>query len=154
MARSTERRYEAAPPPARRASQGFRIAGRSLGQPVDLVDALVEPILIAIAVRRHGDQSLHRSRLVLRRRYARARRGQSLVGRVTVRAGTYEDLADAQVVLISAGVPQRPGETRLDLLNRNAEVFRDIARALDLHASGAIERSAAVLRERMERIRI
>jgi hypothetical protein len=64
--------------------------------------------------------------------------GQSLVGRVTVRAGTYEDLADAQVVLISAGVPQRPGETRLDLLNRNTEVFREIARALDLHAPGAI----------------
>lgn len=64
--------------------------------------------------------------------------GQSLVGRVTVRAGTYQDLADAQVVLISAGVAQRPGETRLDLLNRNAEVFREIAREIDLHAPGAI----------------
>lgn len=64
--------------------------------------------------------------------------GQSLVGRVTVRAGGYEDLADAQVVLLSAGVPQRPGETRLDLLNRNAEVFREIAEALDRHAPGAI----------------
>lgn len=64
--------------------------------------------------------------------------GQSLVGRVTVRSGTYEDLAEAQVVLIAAGVGQRPGETRLDLLNRNADVFREIAQALDLHAPGAI----------------
>ena len=64
--------------------------------------------------------------------------GQSLVGRATVRAGSYEDLADAQVVLISAGVAQQPGETRLDLLNRNAEVFREIAVALDRHAPGAI----------------
>ena len=64
--------------------------------------------------------------------------GQSLVGRVTVRAGTYEDLAETQVVLISAGVAQRPGETRLDLLNRNADVFREVARELDRHAPGAI----------------
>lgn len=64
--------------------------------------------------------------------------GQSLVGRATVRAGSYEDLADAQVVLISAGVAQQQGETRLDLLNRNADVFREIAVALDRHAPGAI----------------
>lgn len=64
--------------------------------------------------------------------------GQSLVGRATVRAGSYEDLADAQVVLISAGVAQHPGETRLDLLNRNADVFREIAVELDRHAPGAI----------------
>lgn len=63
---------------------------------------------------------------------------QALVGRATVRAGSYEDLADAQVVLIAAGVGQRPGETRLDLLNRNAAVFREIARELDRHAPEAI----------------
>jgi L-lactate dehydrogenase len=64
--------------------------------------------------------------------------GQSLVGRVSVRAGSYEDLAEAQVVLIAAGAHQRPGETRLDLLNRNTEVFREVARELDRHAPGAI----------------
>lgn len=64
--------------------------------------------------------------------------GQALVGRVTVRAGSYEDLATAQVILLCAGVGQRPGETRLDLLNRNAEVFREIARELDRHAPRAI----------------
>lgn len=64
--------------------------------------------------------------------------GQALVGRVTVRAGSYEDLADAQVVLITAGAAQHPGETRLDLLNRNADILREIAAGLDRHAPGAI----------------
>jgi L-lactate dehydrogenase len=65
--------------------------------------------------------------------------GQILVGRVTVRAGAYADLADAQVVVITAGVSQAsPEETRLDLLKRNAAVFRDIIGKLDAHAPRAI----------------
>ncbi len=46
--------------------------------------------------------------------------------------GGYPALAGAGIVIIAAGVAQRPGETRLALLGRNAEVFRDvIARVLD-----------------------
>ena len=45
---------------------------------------------------------------------------------LTVRAGEYKDLAGAQVVVIAGGVAQKPGETRLQLLQRNAEVFRQI----------------------------
>jgi L-lactate dehydrogenase len=45
---------------------------------------------------------------------------------VTVRAGDYPDLAGAGVVILAAGVAQAPGETRLQLLERNAEVFRAI----------------------------
>ena len=41
-------------------------------------------------------------------------------------AGEYEDCADADIVAICAGVAQKPGETRLDLLKRNREVFRSI----------------------------
>ncbi len=41
-------------------------------------------------------------------------------------AGTYEDCRDADIVTICAGVAQRPGETRLDLLRRNAKVFRSV----------------------------
>lgn len=41
-------------------------------------------------------------------------------------AGDYEDCQDADVVAICAGVAQKPGETRLELLKRNAEVFRSI----------------------------
>jgi L-lactate dehydrogenase len=64
--------------------------------------------------------------------------GQALVGRVTVRAGEYADLAGCQVVVICAGVGQKPGESRLDLLNRNAGVFRQIAAELDRHAPEAV----------------
>ena len=41
-------------------------------------------------------------------------------------AGEYGDCRDADVVVICAGVAQKPGETRLDLLKRNKEVFRSI----------------------------
>lgn len=64
--------------------------------------------------------------------------GQALIGPTVVRAGGYEDLADAQIVVVTAGLAQKPGETRLDLLNRNAGVFREIAGELDQHAPNAL----------------
>ena len=45
---------------------------------------------------------------------------------MTIYAGEYSDCADADIVVICAGVAQKPGETRLDLLKRNAQVFRSI----------------------------
>lgn len=47
-----------------------------------------------------------------------------------VRAGGYADLAGARVVVLAAGAAQRPGDTRLDLLERNARVFRQIVPAV------------------------
>lgn len=41
-------------------------------------------------------------------------------------AGSYEDCRDADLVVICAGVAQKPGESRLELLKRNREVFRSI----------------------------
>jgi len=43
-----------------------------------------------------------------------------------VRAGDYPDLAKAAVVVIAGGVAQKPGETRLQLLQRNADVFSEV----------------------------
>ena len=43
-----------------------------------------------------------------------------------MRAGDYPDLAGAGAVIIAAGVSQRPGETRLELLDRNAAVFQEV----------------------------
>lgn len=43
-----------------------------------------------------------------------------------VRQGDYEDLAGSRLVILSAGVSQRPGESRMDLLKRNAVVFREV----------------------------
>lgn len=45
-------------------------------------------------------------------------------------AGTYEDCRDADVVVLTAGTAQRPGESRMDLLQRNAAIFRDICKQI------------------------
>lgn len=51
---------------------------------------------------------------------------------ILVRAGDFTDLAGAGIVMIAAGAAQKPGETRLDLLKRNADIFADmIPRILD-----------------------
>lgn len=41
-------------------------------------------------------------------------------------AGDYRDCADADIVVLCAGVSQKPGESRLDLLKRNSAVFQSI----------------------------
>ncbi len=41
-------------------------------------------------------------------------------------AGNYDDLRDANVVVIAAGANQKPGETRLMLMEKNAAIMRDI----------------------------
>jgi L-lactate dehydrogenase len=55
-----------------------------------------------------------------------------------VRAGGYPDLAGARVVVLTAGVGQRPGESRLQLLGRNAAVFREVVPAVLDHAPDAV----------------
>lgn len=55
-----------------------------------------------------------------------------------VSAGDYSDLVGAQVVVIAGGVGQKPGETRLQLLQRNAEVFHQIVPSILQHAPEAI----------------
>jgi L-lactate dehydrogenase len=47
-----------------------------------------------------------------------------------VREGGYGDLHGCRVVVICAGVGQKPGETRLQLLQRNAQVFREVVPAV------------------------
>ena len=45
-------------------------------------------------------------------------------------SGDYENLDGAEMIVIAAGVGQRPGETRIDLLHRNADIFRDILKQI------------------------
>jgi L-lactate dehydrogenase len=47
-----------------------------------------------------------------------------------VRAGDYAALTGSRVVVIAAGVNQKPGETRLQLLSRNAAIFREVVPAI------------------------
>src|SRR5436853_5619045 len=57
---------------------------------------------------------------------------------LTVRAGDYADLTGARVVVIAGGVAQKPGETRLQLLQRNAEVFGHIVPSILRHAPESV----------------
>lgn len=44
--------------------------------------------------------------------------------------GSYEDCKEADLVVITAGLPQKPGETRLDLVEKNAKIFKQIVRSI------------------------
>lgn len=55
-----------------------------------------------------------------------------------LRAGDYPDLAGSRVVVLCAGVGQKPGETRLQLLRRNAAVFREVVPSVLKHAPEAV----------------
>ncbi len=57
---------------------------------------------------------------------------------LTIRAGDYPDLSAARVVVIAGGVAQKPGETRLHLLQRNADVFGQVVPSVLRHAPEAV----------------
>ena len=52
--------------------------------------------------------------------------GLPFVRPMRIMAGDYADLTEAEVIVVTAGVSQRPGESRLDLLKKNATIFHDI----------------------------
>lgn len=52
--------------------------------------------------------------------------GVSFVKPVNVYSGDYSDCKDADIVVITAGANQKSGETRLDLLKKNAAIIKDI----------------------------
>ncbi|MBQ8040485.1 MAG: L-lactate dehydrogenase [Lachnospiraceae bacterium] len=41
-------------------------------------------------------------------------------------AGDYDDIVDASVIIITAGANQKPDETRLDLVHKNVDIFKQI----------------------------
>ncbi|EMA53060.1 malate dehydrogenase [Halococcus thailandensis] len=51
----------------------------------------------------------------------------------TIRQGTYEDTAGSDVVVITAGIPREPGQSRLDLGEDNAPIMEDIGDSLAEH---------------------
>ena len=52
--------------------------------------------------------------------------GVPFVGQVKVYAADYDDIMDAAIVVVTAGAAQKPGETRLDLVNKNIRIFQSI----------------------------
>ena len=74
--------------------------------------------------------------------------GQAFFPSVTIREGGAEDYRDAHLVVVTAGAKQRPGESRLDLLQRNARIMHGIIDEIvaaespaGLHAASAASRA-------------
>jgi L-lactate dehydrogenase len=64
--------------------------------------------------------------------------GQPYFPAVSIYAGKPSDYADAQLIVITAGTPQKPGETRLDLLQRNAGIMHSIMADISAAKSSAV----------------
>ncbi|MCS5695079.1 L-lactate dehydrogenase [Desulfofundulus thermocisternus] len=63
--------------------------------------------------------------------------GASFIKPIRIYAGEYEDCRDADIVIFCAGVNQKPGETRLDLVQRNFAILKDVlVRLLPLEEHG------------------
>jgi L-lactate dehydrogenase len=60
--------------------------------------------------------------------------GLSFVRPVRIWDGDYADCARADVVVVAAGAAQRPGESRLDLVQRNVAILRDVVTQVTRHA--------------------
>ncbi|HEY1114359.1 MAG TPA: L-lactate dehydrogenase [Chitinophagaceae bacterium] len=64
--------------------------------------------------------------------------GLPFLGQVKVWAGTYEDCREADIIIITAGAAQRPGESRIDLLKRNVAIFESITTQVLQHNKDGI----------------
>ncbi len=64
--------------------------------------------------------------------------GQPYFPTVSIHTGTPADYADAQLIVITAGTAQKPGETRLDLLQRNAAILCSIMGDISDAGSSAV----------------
>src|SRR3954463_15368364 len=56
--------------------------------------------------------------------------GSSVAGDQRIYAGDYDKTADADMVIITAGLRRKPDESRLDLINRNVSLFKQILHSL------------------------
>ena len=99
------------------ATAGYALVMRGIGREIVLVD------LNKARAQAEADDILH---------------AVPFANPMNVRAGDYPDLDGAAVVIITAGVAQRPGETRLELLERNAAVFRSVVPSVLQHAPDAV----------------
>ena len=50
--------------------------------------------------------------------------------KMVIKAGDYPDCKDAQVIVITAGIAQKPGQTRLELAETNTKIMKDITESI------------------------
>lgn len=98
------------------ATAGYAMVMRGIGREIVMVDKNVERAVAEAADLSHA---------------------VPFASALDVRAGGYADLAGSRVVVLCAGVGQKPGETRLQLLERNATVFQEIVPAVVKYAPEA-----------------
>lgn len=55
-----------------------------------------------------------------------------------IRKGGYEECADAEAIIITAGVARRPGQTRLDLAKTNVKIIRSITESIMQYAENPL----------------
>lgn len=64
--------------------------------------------------------------------------GLPFVQPTTIFAGNYSDCKGADIVVITAGVSQKQGETRLDLARKNTDIFKDVIPKITVHEPGIL----------------
>ena len=64
--------------------------------------------------------------------------GTAYYSQVKIRKGGYSECADADIIIVTAGVPRKEGQTRLDLAKTNTGVARSIARSIMEYADNPI----------------
>ena len=64
--------------------------------------------------------------------------GASFVSPVKITSSDYKGCEGADIIVITAGVRQKTGETRIDLVQRNADIFKDIVPEIIKYAKDAI----------------
>ena len=64
--------------------------------------------------------------------------GLPFVPPVHIHAGEYPDCKEADVIIVAAGARQKPGETRLDLVDRNAQICKSIVDSITPYTTEAL----------------
>ena len=64
--------------------------------------------------------------------------GLVTMGPMNIYSGSYEDIKDSDIILITAGLGRKPGETRLDLAAKNIGIARDVISNIMKHYNGGV----------------
>ncbi|NCC85312.1 MAG: L-lactate dehydrogenase [Clostridia bacterium] len=64
--------------------------------------------------------------------------GLPFLGQMEIKAGDYSDVADCDVIVITAGIPRKPGETRLDLAKKNVALGKTITESIMKYYNGGV----------------
>ncbi|MCX8131772.1 MAG: L-lactate dehydrogenase [Clostridia bacterium] len=64
--------------------------------------------------------------------------GLCFMGQMSITAGDYSDVKDADIIIITAGAARKPGETRLDLAKKNVSIIKDMVPKIMEHYNGGV----------------